>query len=284
MDDVFTNGRKIFEVGVPPTQVPTMPIEFSVAAYRLGHSMVRAAYNWNAEFPNGAGTLPLLFNFSGTSGVLSGTSPLPSIWIADFRRLYDFSESGKANLVVPPNQFNDARRIDTKIANPLAQLPQQTIGPPPFATHQSTAQSGIPEPDTGKDGQAPNRPGHGGVPRHQRRQRDALTASQIRNGSGGATVPAAIAQDVVTNTPLWFYILREAELHNGRLHGVGARIVAETFHRAMEGSETSILRGPPFTPSKDLGSPDGTTYRMVDLLFFAFEGKPSLLNPNGPEP
>ena len=131
VDDVFTNGRKIFEVGVPPTQVPTMPIEFSVAAYRLGHSMVRAAYNWNAVFPNGAGTLPLLFNFSGTSGVLSGTSPLPSIWIADFRRLYDFSESGKANLVVPPNQFNDARRIDTKIANPLAQLPQQTIGPPP---------------------------------------------------------------------------------------------------------------------------------------------------------
>jgi len=39
--DVFTNGRKAFEVGVAPTQIPTMPIEFSVAAYRLGHSMVR---------------------------------------------------------------------------------------------------------------------------------------------------------------------------------------------------------------------------------------------------
>jgi len=49
----------------------------------------------------------------------------------------------------------------------------------------------------------------------------------------------------------------------------------------MEGSETSILHGPAFTPSTDLGSPDGTTFRMVDLLLFAFEGNPALLNPNG---
>ena len=34
VNDVFTNGRKVFEVGVTPTDVPTMPIEFSVAAFR----------------------------------------------------------------------------------------------------------------------------------------------------------------------------------------------------------------------------------------------------------
>src|SRR5207342_1462372 len=70
VNGVFANGRKAFEVGVPPTDVPTMPIEFSVAAYRLGHSMVRAAYNWNVNFDNGAGTLQALFDFSGTSGNL----------------------------------------------------------------------------------------------------------------------------------------------------------------------------------------------------------------------
>ena len=32
-----------------------MPIEFSVAAFRLGHSMVRRAYNWNSHFDDGAG-------------------------------------------------------------------------------------------------------------------------------------------------------------------------------------------------------------------------------------
>ncbi len=51
--DVFTNGRKVFEVGATPTDVPTMPIEFSVAAFRLGHSMVRDEYNWNKRFDFG---------------------------------------------------------------------------------------------------------------------------------------------------------------------------------------------------------------------------------------
>jgi hypothetical protein len=80
------------------------------------------------------------------------------------------------------------------------------------------------------------------------------------------------------NTPLWFYILREAELNGGRLKGVGARIVAESFHRAIEGSQASIVRDPAWRPT--LG-PNNTTFRMVDLLLFAFEGKKSLLAPLG---
>jgi hypothetical protein len=47
VNDVFRNGRKAFEVGATPADLPTMPIEFSVAAFRLGHSMVRRDYNWN---------------------------------------------------------------------------------------------------------------------------------------------------------------------------------------------------------------------------------------------
>ncbi|CAN5537960.1 hypothetical protein BH24CHL9_BH24CHL9_14320 [soil metagenome] len=83
---------------------------------------------------------------------------------------------------------------------------------------------------------------------------------------------------VLEDTPLWFYILREAEFNGGKLAGVGARIVAETFHRAMEGSQPSIVRNPQWRPS--LG-PDSDTFRMVDLLLFAFEGKEALLNPLG---
>jgi hypothetical protein len=84
----------------------------------------------------------------------------------------------------------------------------------------------------------------------------------------------------VRDTPLWFYILREAELNpGGRLKGVGARVVAETFHRAMEGSTISIVREPTWRPT--LG-PDPSTFRMVDLLLFAFEGQVAKLNPLGP--
>ena len=108
-----------------------------------------------------------------------------------------------------------------------------------------------------------------------------LTAAQIRDGNGGTTLEdltqtqrAALLKD----TPLWFYILREAELNKGRLKGVGARIVAETFHRAMEGSTFSIVRNAQWRPS--LG-PDDTTFRMVDLLVFAFRGRKNLLAPLG---
>src|SRR3954467_4563674 len=115
VDAVFNGGRKLFEVGVAPTDVPTMPIEFSGAGFRLGHSMVRAAYNWNKIFDDGSGSLDLLFTFSATGGDLGGGLHVPSNWIADFRRLYDFGEAGKANLTVAASKFNHAKGIDTRI-------------------------------------------------------------------------------------------------------------------------------------------------------------------------
>jgi hypothetical protein len=108
-----------------------------------------------------------------------------------------------------------------------------------------------------------------------------LTKAQIRNGNNGADLGAltqAQRDAFLKNTPLWFYVLREAELNGGQLKGVGARMVAETFHRAMQGSASSIVNDTSFAPT--LG-PNSTTFRMVDLLLFAFEGRKALLAPNG---
>jgi hypothetical protein len=108
-----------------------------------------------------------------------------------------------------------------------------------------------------------------------------LTSAQIRDGQGGIELGGLTQtqrQALVQNTPLWFYILREAEFNAGRLKGVGARIVAETFHRALEGSQFSIVNDAAWRPT--LG-PNNTTFRMVDLLLFAFEGKKTLLAPLG---
>jgi hypothetical protein len=108
-----------------------------------------------------------------------------------------------------------------------------------------------------------------------------LTEDEIVEGRGGAvldTLTTAERRTFVQQTPLWFYALREAELAGGRLTGVGGRIVAETFHRAIEGSRTSILRDLTWRPT--LG-PDASTFRMVDLLLVAYEGKRKLLAPNG---
>jgi hypothetical protein len=278
VNDVFSNGRKVFETGAAPTDVPTMPIEFSVAAFRLGHSMIRRAYDWNIEFDNGQGSLDLLFSFSGTSGFLGNGSRLPSNWIADWRRLYEFKQ---AALKVPAGKANKAMRIDTLLVNPLAVLPPGSFGetsPPADAivanlAFRNLARAKMVKLATGQGmAQFMQSKGVAVTP---------LTKAQIRDGSGGASLGALSAEQrtaFLENTPLWFYVLREAELNGGKLTGVGARIVAETIHRAMEGSRNSIVRDPAFKPRF---GPNNSTFDMRDLLFFAFEGKKTLLNPLG---
>jgi hypothetical protein len=282
VNDVFNGGRKIFEVGVPATQVPTMPIEFSVACFRLGHSMIRPAYNWNKIFDFGGGTLDLLFTFTGLSGDLGGGPKLPSIWIADFRRLYDFSEvGGHPELLVPANQFNRAMRIDTLIANPLKNLPPGSFGGPAVPFNDPHANLAFRNLTRARMTRLATGQQMATFVKGKGVNVTKLTKAQIRDGKNGAELDhltAAQRNDLLTNTPLWFYILRESELNGGRLKGVGARVVAETIHRAMEGSHFSIVRDPAFKPSF---GPNNSTFRMVDLLMFAFEGKKSLLAPAG---
>jgi len=278
VDDVFTNGRKFFEVGADPTEVPTMPVEFSVAAFRLGHSMVRAKYSWNVEFDNGSGTLPLLFDFSGTSGFLGQGSRLPANWTADWRRFYRFKQDA---LKVPDGKFNFAKRIDTRLVDPLAQLPPGSFGQTQFPADPLVANLAFRNLERASMMRLAT--GQGMVKKLQNKgvAVTALTDAQIRNGSGGASIADLTNAEEATfidRTPLWFYVLREAEINGGKLAGVGARIVAETIHRAIEGSRTSILRDPGFKPKF---GPDDSTFDMRDLLFFAFEGKKSLLAPLG---
>ena len=279
---VFTSGRKVVEVNPVPGESPTMPVEFSVAAYRLGHSMVRDAYDWNRLFDDGGGTLDFLFTFSGTGGDLGGFPTLPSNWIADFRRLYKFIEAGRADLrplVGGTSKLNVARRIDTRLVNPLANLPLSSLPAGETSPHRANlafrnlARGRMLRLATGQQMAA--------FLRRKGVNVKTLTRAQIRDGKNGAVLDALTPtqrQAFLKETPLWFYILREAELNNGRLTGVGGRIVAETFHRAIEGSTSSIVRDPTWRPS--LG-PNNTTFRMSDLLMFTYDGKKNLLAPLG---
>src|SRR3954452_2088226 len=281
VSSVFNAGRKVFEVGVAPTDVPTMPIEFSVAGFRLGHSMVRSGYSWNAIFDDGSGTLDFLFTFSATSGDLGGGARLPSNWIADFRRLYDFGEAGRNDLKVPAAKFNRAKSIDTHLVDPLANLRQASFGGKGIPSHapqrnlafRNLTRAKMVTLATGQ--QMATFAKRRGVNLHK------LTKAEVRDGHGGIaldTLTKPQRDALLKDTPLWFYILRETELNGVQLRGVGARIVAETFHRAIEGSQTSIVRDAAWRPT--LG-PNSTTFRMVDLLLFAFEGKKALLAPVG---
>ncbi|MGJ9420133.1 heme peroxidase family protein [Massilia sp. CMS3.1] len=281
LDDVFTNGRKIFEVDAVAS--PTMPIEFSVAAYRLGHSMIRDQYNWNAIFGVGGafgdiGTLDNIFRFSATSGNLSPGSNidnpidgsferLPTNWVADWPRLFDFVGDGMPDLA-PEGGLNFARAINIRLTNPLKTLPLGAFGS--RAAQVSDLDRNLAFRNLVRGRMVGLATGQEMVNRIQASVPGSpppLSADQIL-GTELANLTDSLRAELVERTPLWFYILREAELNNGRLGSVGGRIVAETFHRAIEGSSISFIRDPSFRPS--LG-PDSDTFRMTDLLRVAYD-------------
>jgi hypothetical protein len=80
--------------------------------------------------------------------------------------------------------------------------------------------------------------------------------------------PIAIARGAPA--PLWWYVLREAELlgHGQHLGPVGGRIVAEVIHGLIDLDPRSFLHaGAAWTPSLPRRAPD--TFTMRDLLEFA---------------
>ncbi len=73
---ILHQGRKFYRF----KKLPYMPVEFSAAAYRFGHSMVRERYSHNRIFTgDNAATLKLLFDFTGLSGgIIGDLAPVPS--------------------------------------------------------------------------------------------------------------------------------------------------------------------------------------------------------------
>jgi hypothetical protein len=258
-DKVLKRGRRHYRFA----KFPFMPIEFSVAAYRLGHSMIREEYSHNIVFRPGGlarGTLDLLFQFTAKSGQIVGSlAPakvplpqpvLPSNWVIDWRRFFDFGTPANA----PNFEFNHAQKLDPFITPQLHSLPGFAAGNPhavlPFRNLKRGLDRGLPSGQT--------------VAKEMGLK--ALTPAQIGTGPDGAV---AAAEGMLADTPLWYYILKEAEQLGGGDHlgPVGATIVAETFVGLVQGSPSSYLSASPaFVPS--LGAVPGD-FTMVDLLKFA---------------
>ena len=82
-----------------------MPLEFAVAAFRFGHTMVRLDYDFNVNFntsglPSIPATLDLLFVFTALSGQLGGgpvpeSETLPENWIIEWQNFVGETERGE---------------------------------------------------------------------------------------------------------------------------------------------------------------------------------------------
>ena len=266
--DVDRNGRRFFlpnAGGAQPAELTGMPLEFSVAAFRLGHSMVRGRYQWNKFFntngQSGIASLGQLFQFTGSHDDLGGFDTLPGNWIVDWRRLYDFRAF--AGVGRHP-QMNHARRLDIQLVEPLKHLP----GFPPGEI-ASLAERNL------KRGRQLGLPS--GQDLARRMGLPVLSAAQLRGGPHGAILASA-GFDVAT--PLWYYILREAQnASNGRRLGpLGSRIVVETFSALIDFSPVSIFHAPAGSPAfkPDLPSLTPGVFTMTNMLKFVDD-----LNPLG---
>ncbi len=94
---------------------------------------------------------------------------------------------------------------------------------------------------------------------------NALTPEEIATGPDGT---AAAQHGLHKQTPLWYYILKEAQIKgNGeKLGPVGSTIVAEVFVGLVHGDHESYLWRKGVNWKPDLPSKTPGTFNMTDLL------------------
>ncbi|MEO8971807.1 MAG: heme peroxidase family protein [Ktedonobacteraceae bacterium] len=228
VQDILNNGPRFYSVD----DGPYIPIEFADAAYRFGHSQIRTMYTLNSSgakgqvFPDCAGTCPVTHD-----------------------RVIDWAYFFAVDAQHPPQA---SKRIDTRLAHALINLPTSVVGNTTIPEEHSLAYRDL------ERGRALDLPSGEAVARAM--GLEPLTKDEL-----------ALAVDGWHGeTPLWYYILKEAEVrYNGeQLGDVGGRIVAEVLLGLIASDPTSYMQAEtdwqPTVPGKEPGK-----FTLADLLRYA---------------
>lgn len=228
------------------TTQPFIPLEFSAAAYRTGHSMIRASYALNdmlediRDHVGIGGKIPIVPTNRGHPNPLadlSGGKFLPRIWTLQWNRFLDFA---------PPSENQSTRQQSRKfhpeLTASLAMLPTGL-----------SRQTGLTRLNLTRGWRL-------GLPSGQHVSR-AMGIAPLYNPSG--------------HDPLWYYLLQEAALGGGEQLGpVGSTIVGEVVLGLLMSDPQSYLNvNPTWKPQNEvvlpLASPADEDFQLRDILRFA---------------
>ena len=224
---------------------PFMPVEFSVGAFRFGHSMVRDDYKLNDRHPN----VPTLVPRVKSGPTLAGFRRCPRGLEIEWKHFFSIDPATRPQM---------SMRIDASLSKQLAHLPPDGASLP-YLNLRRGNDLGLPRGDA---------------------VAERLNVKPLSEPELLAALPPD-ADDrarklVVDQMPLWYYVLSEARAKGDgglRLGPTGGRIVAEVVNGLLQADPNSYARvDPAWTPT--YANHQSGSFAMADLVSFTLGPTP----------